>query len=575
MKPSLYAAVLLLVAAAVSAADRPVSPSGVADPRLQKMVSVQHSRGRMLDIASDLSAATGVPFTVAPSVQDDAVTCLVQNRSASEVLRGLCDVMRYALRKEGTEGYRLELSPEVPRALVRLRQADEELTTQLAATLGALILRDVQADLAHPVDGKQEAGPATTSSGLREALNRLDADQLSALAAAAAQPTGIISAGDNHYLAERTAFYRPLSSYSPDFQLEIRTLAAGSPALQRVLGERADPQVGIVAHEGSLALAVVGNDGPGSLPPRGFGGLAATAAVAEADALRQRTDQWLDEQQNADRVWLDPREQALPNADHRNWSPMPVSLKLNVPADFERSDRVLADLAKQAGISVIADSFTMSTFVYNGRNLSQGAAKRPTAEWARQVATAFHRRYRCQSGLLLLRSRRYLWDRHVEVPCAVLDRLAEDKSANGRLGLESRCLAASALSLAQLHTLNRAQTDEGVNFAYESIAIERQRRLLAFLNTFREQIAKAPEHGMVSLPSTPPALRNSFEWLMWTGQPTAAKAEERSPADVSWDTERDEVLIRLRNSGNKPDTVHRVVLGPKTPPRSKGAGDKP
>jgi hypothetical protein len=288
------------------------------------------------------------------------------------------------------------------------------------------------------------------------------------------------------------------------------------------------------------------------------------ASQSEFRSLRRRALAPIERIEAEDGSWLDPQRQALPAASTRTWKRGPFVLRVQPRLDTTRADRVLSELASRAEISIIADSFTRTSFEAGALSLADDPLPMSAADWARAVAVAFHRTFRCDNGILLLRGRKFVWDRYAEPPSALIEGLVRSKKENGRLELRDYASATAVLTKEQVRTLGRFRTDDGIAFWRETLTMERQRPLLALLCRL-PGVTSGEEVGAASLTAIPPSYRLLLDRLMLAGEPLTAPpaSDAATPPNVIWETKGEEAVIQFSDPISGARTRHRIPLGPR------------
>jgi hypothetical protein len=560
--------VCLLAGSVAQAGTAPAAVTYRNDGRLQKPLDLSLARVRTSELAEELEALTGVQLGVAGRIADDQITCLVRGRTGAQVVEALASVMRYRVTSDGAGGYRLDLDPTVALVVAGLYRdldpLDSELSlrTQQAISRG---IRKVLTDdpaLGHDPEVKFGRGQ---SPELLERLKTLSPEELEMLADGAAEPPGPISATGRGQLAGRIHQLRAFSSFPVDVQERMRAAFERTPTGRELFQKHSDPLVGILAHHGAFSLCAQAEEEFASAPVVPFGGQEVRAAEAEIRS-RRRTTLNVMERLQADAAWIDPRSHPLPSAACSGWSRTPFVLRIEPKLDTNRADRVLPELARKANISIVADSFTRSTLVAGALGLADNPRPGSASAWARLAALAFERKYRCLDGILLLRSRRFVWERYAEPPRQVVDALLRAKKEEGRLALRDYA-AAGALTKEQVRTLSRVRTRDGITLWREALTVEYQRRLFAFL-AFVPGLREA-ESGTATLADVPAEHRLALNHLLQTGERLSSPDLPLKAPQISWGVQGNEAWIDLTDNASNARVRHRVALGPMSKPGSE------
>jgi hypothetical protein len=560
------ASLLLFGSSAVSWSAR-IGASYRADERLGQPVELHHARCRLSTLTKALEAATGVPFVPARQIASDSITCIVRSRRASEVLSALASVMQYRILPDDGGGYRLDLEPAVAEAVAGLRGRLNALESELQERRRQVLLKGIAKTLSADTAVNEDLEVRFTrqrTPELLEVLSALSPGALEALAAAASEPPGPIGSEGDDYLAGRVFARRRLSSFAPGLQARIRQALESRPGGSQALQRQPDPLVGVLAGLGAFRLSAEYDDRIISAPGAAFGGAEFRLAQAQYRVIHRQLLLPVERQEAAlDALWLDPERQPLLPKWYRGWKSAPFHLQVEPRSEFTRADRVLAELSRKAGISIIADRFTQTTFNAAALRLADRTGAQPAAEWARSIARQFGRKYRCEGGMLLLRSQRFVWDRYAEPPADLVQDLARAKKEQGRLELADYVRATATLVKEQVRALGRVRTDDGLTFWREALILQRQRALFTLLALVPALTDAMSASGSATFTAVPASHRALFNRILMSGEPLPLDQPDRgaSQASLSWETSGGEARVDLADSSSGMRTLHRVSLG--------------
>lgn len=397
-------------------------PAATQAPNTTRRLTILLPRAPLREVVREVAAGAGVRVELDPRIADDPVTCLVRERSAEEVLNGLCLAMRYRMARTGNT-IRLHLEPAVAAAVQRLHGLDgleEQRVTEAGVALRGALTAALDPAPDAPVS-LHTLGNRTLFPGITALLGSLRVEQRDLLAAAAPQDPGVLNATGPANWHGSFFFAAPLSELPP----AARYAVADALRRRTAAGDSGDPVVGIVAAGGSLTLGVERHDEQGGtfvelVEPSTYGGPEISEAQAHHSELAQALRAPAEALQREPRSgWLDPEGQALPAASCRGWDRAAFMLAVNPAAARNRADRVLRILAGRPGVSIIGDAFVGSTFgaappLFGVPAESRAArqlremlglpaprhtptpAPAPAAVWAQRCARSFGRRYRCE-----------------------------------------------------------------------------------------------------------------------------------------------------------------------------------
>jgi hypothetical protein len=524
------------------------------EPELNRPITVSLPRTRLADALRALSDGTGVSLAAGRGVGDDWVTVIAVRRSAAEIVACLADVMHYSVRHRAPGDYLVALDPTVEAALSVLEREMPRIESRAQAALREAYAAGLDAAI-----GAAEVEPRGDDL-TRDLLRSLAPEQRQAVAGVAARPLGVIGTHDSAHLDGRMFLQRPLSGFPGETQERLRSLFQDSPDARSTFASGGDPLVALTVHEGSVGLSLRSGDRTYNAPGTAIGGEASRAIRRERSLALSRLDADIAVAQRPEEGWLDPAAQPLPAAHVAGWTQRSVPLTLRRRMDATRLDRVLEAMAGAGGFAVVADGFARSSFQAAALGLTDRPDSRPPADWARHIARAFRREYRCRRGILLLRSPEWGRERYAEPPREVVERLEAARRERRRPTLQEYAAAVDRINPDQVASLRKLRTETDAGFYHEAATLDGRRTLLEFFAGLARAGVRLDDAGSASVGQSGPDIRRRFNELLYTGLPVP-HAPRSDPPDLEWTT-RDDVVHVLFRGRTSHAALHRVPLGP-------------
>lgn len=434
--PRWLASLALLLAAAASLSAAPKPPSALdpqRDPRLAQRVRLRSEAIPVRQVVEALKRRTGLDLRVDGAAADERLVAFVPGAAVAEVLESIADLYRLTWQREGEAGYRLVK----PLGRAREEQALRERALRGVLARLAARLRDPDLPLDRP-SGRPEAWRPVYPALFPIVLAR--GEEL-VREGYAYLPIGAIPEGQRQPLVEKL---RPLLKAEDDRrtaaleEVRRREIESGIPEDQATLPKPpSDPQQCVL----TVDLHVPG-------PPR--------ASVG----LRTDTESWYNWFQIDGEPLLDEavalypgRSARVPDAERagapdRPGDPLyrPVAL----PADplARKGDWIgqLGALSAAGNVSLYADCYTSYEEGYGGHPrgpwvLGGGSTvaqaidglclpRVDAGRWRREPNAFWWRR---GESMVLVRSRRWLWEEAAVLPEALTRQLTVSLRTHGKL----------------------------------------------------------------------------------------------------------------------------------------------
>ncbi len=372
------------------------------DARLAVPVTLSAPSITLEQCLSRLAKNSGVRLTVAAPIKTRRVSAFVAGLQMRDLMTALARVHGFSWRRPAPAtpppvASANAASPAVPAPVpadYELYQSNQARLVEQAAIKNSEVWE--QRELKAKSDAVMAAINANLGARSKDTPSFADMladfspEQLQRLAGRAApDDVAVIAADNNAYMHDHLLFARPFASLPPQTQQSLRAqLAQPRPTSGGKLPDYPDMgnlQVGIVAMNGDVRLGIVNADGKDlntthlHVQRKGLPGI--DGSNSSSAEINQAMD--------ADMVSLD----GLPPAKRAK--------RLRSAKELQRFllPVVLADIARQTGISIVSDDYLSSRFMSYSWLLTDRDDYAPT-EALDQVARAFAHRMRYSEGVL-------------------------------------------------------------------------------------------------------------------------------------------------------------------------------